>query len=663
MTFNDEFTDGAIISIYSFLKNNTWFDGDIIIGYISNSKMGLNFENRERINNLYHKVKFVEINENTNYITRLKGVLNFQQTGCGFEQTLLKFHAFTLSEYDRVFLMDADVLVVEDVKDLFFNEYIKFGVTEDLHTGTHRHDFVIRKNEYFAAGFMTIGKEYITTEIIDDCVDILTSGKLLEDSCVPHFKGLYPEQDLLNLAMMKRDVILLPSSYQESRFRLDEEGGTPKIIHYLTKYKPWKKEPKYEKKGWTQDLWDEYWTNYNEWLNYYVLSDDTNKFLFNKDYNDKDKYLVFTCAKNENPYIREFVQHYLDLDFDKIVICDNNDNQDELKNILSDYIDNRKVELFNCAGFRQFQSGVNEMFYESGNYKWCGYFDCDEFLELGSYSSIKDYLATKECDCIAFNWLMFNNNGEMHYEDKPLQERFKRPFFPINNLENGFVKCILKGGHFKYYGLKNSGGHIPTSWDFDKKIVYNIGGYYTPQVIPEVYQSEYPPRYKEGYIKHYYTKSFDEWCNKSKRGWPDGTTKLPTERYFKFINKYEPKRDDYKSSAFIDADTLDKSDYLTFLNDAINKGLKVIIIIVGDNMQYPTAVRTMFMMSLTEGMTFIIKDEHNLISDELYNTMLEAAFVTNNKITYAKTQDEVIKTTIKHGVEVDGIWAAYIELI
>ena len=34
-----------------------------------------------------------------------------------------------------------------------------------------------------------------------------------------------------------------------------------------------------------------------------------------------------------------------------------------------------------------------------------------------------------------------------------------------------------------------------------------------------------PPDYKYAFIKHYYKKSFEEFCIKIKRGWPDLTDK------------------------------------------------------------------------------------------------------------------------------------------
>ena len=73
------------------------------------------------------------------------------------------------------------------------------------------------------------------------------------------------------------------------------------------------------------------------------------------------------------------------------------------------------------------------MFCTEGNYEWCGYFDCDEFLELGLYSDIKEYLKTKENEiCVSFNWMVYGSNGERFKREGLVQERFKYPVSPIS---------------------------------------------------------------------------------------------------------------------------------------------------------------------------------------------------------------------------------------
>ena len=184
--------------------------------------------------------------------------------------------------------------------------------------------------------------------------------------------------------------------------------------------------------------------------NIYVLElEEGVTITFPKHEEDKDKYMVIACAKNENDYIREWIEHYKKLDFDKIIICDNNDDE-SLIDVIDDYVNSGLVEIFNCRGLGSFQVQLYSMFCREGNYKWCGYFDCDEFLELNIYNSIKEYLNTKPNDiCVSFNWLMFGSNEKLFKEDGLVQDRFKYPVSPISlYTENCFIKSLVRGGDF-----------------------------------------------------------------------------------------------------------------------------------------------------------------------------------------------------------------------
>ena len=105
---------------------------------------------------------------------------------------------------------------------------------------------------------------------------------------------------------------------------------------------------------------------------------------FEMDPADKDKYLVIACAKNEGDYIVEWVEHYINLGFDKVIIADNNDIGDNsLPEILSDYVKNGTVQIFDCRGNDCIQVGLYADFCEYSNFKWCAFYDCDEFLDIG----------------------------------------------------------------------------------------------------------------------------------------------------------------------------------------------------------------------------------------------------------------------------------------
>lgn len=368
--------------------------------------------------------------------------------------------------------------------------------------------------------------------------------------------------------------------------------------------------------------------------NIYVLElEEGVTITFPKHEEDKDKYMVIACAKNENDYIREWIEHYKKLDFDKIIICDNNDDE-SLIDVIDDYVNSGFVEIFNCRGLGSFQVQLYSMFCREGNYKWCGYFDCDEFLELNIYNSIKEYLNTKPNDiCVSFNWLMFGSNEKLFKEDGLVQDRFKYPVSPISlYTENCFIKSLVRGGDFFKNGCWFNGSHIPLT---EPMYVHNIGGYfYTDSESHQVL----PPRYKEGYIKHYYTKSFEEWSKKAQRGWPDGTENLLLYRYFVCQDWCALPLKNMKNALFINKDEPDYSEYLNtydvFLLQNPNKYI------------YAYLIQLYKFLNQSTDHTFIISGDH--IDDTVYNMILEYGLRTNNRVVWANNDEEVWRAYLKY---------------
>ena len=170
--------------------------------------------------------------------------------------------------------------------------------------------------------------------------------------------------------------------------------------------------------------------------NFYEFNFEGQSFLFPKD-NDKDKYVVFICAKRENEYLEEYVEHYLKIGFDKIIIADNNDQPNELNSILQKHIEAKKVQILPINGLKgKFQTNLYDMFAKEGNFKWCAFFDADEFLEISHrYKDVKDFLSSINEDAVLVQWLIYGPNKQIHKAKGGVQERFKEPFYPINTLK------------------------------------------------------------------------------------------------------------------------------------------------------------------------------------------------------------------------------------
>lgn len=170
-----------------------------------------------------------------------------------------------------------------------------------------------------------------------------------------------------------------------------------------------------------------------------------------------NKIAVCCIAKNENRYFREWVEHYKSLNVDKIFLYDNNDaNGERFEDVISDYIESGFVTIIDYRGRTSCQMPAYKECYRqfSTEYEWIAFFDADEFLELNDFSDIHDYLNQEcfsDCNLIHINWMIFDDNDLVHYEDKPLKTRFTRPanFDCIRTYsfpENHHVKSIVRRG-------------------------------------------------------------------------------------------------------------------------------------------------------------------------------------------------------------------------
>ena len=228
-------------------------------------------------------------------------------------------------------------------------------------------------------------------------------------------------------------------------------------------------------------------------------------------------------VKNEMRYLREFVEYHLGLGFDQIVIGDNNDVDGErYDGLLADFISEDKVKIINLRGLQ----GVQKIFYnaikEHVKYEWAAFIDTDEFItfsDLGKKifgNNIKNFLTSRSyVTAYKLNWRIYGDNGHILYEDKPVLERFPEPLdekvtFHYNFPENYHVKSILHWSE-------------PVHFTNNPHGVNECEHYYTPLGYP-VHGGPFNENieYEILYVRHYYTKSLQEWCeNKLGRSYAD----------------------------------------------------------------------------------------------------------------------------------------------
>ena len=111
------------------------------------------------------------------------------------------------------------------------------------------------------------------------------------------------------------------------------------------------------------------------------------------------KFALCAIAGNENLYIREWVEHHLNIGFDKIIIYANDPKEDP-NLILFDYVMQNKVEIIPWYKTNtpdgSFQGMVqcpayNDCLHRYGiEFDWIAFFDIDEFLTM-EYENINQW--------------------------------------------------------------------------------------------------------------------------------------------------------------------------------------------------------------------------------------------------------------------------------
>ena len=234
----------------------------------------------------------------------------------------------------------------------------------------------------------------------------------------------------------------------------------------------------------------------------------------------KKNFICFcTLLKKENLYVRDIINYHKSIGFDKFILVDNNDpHTEKLSDVLQDYINSGLVEIENAIG-KSINQGL-ELQYLYNKYKqkcqWLSFFDSDEFLVLypqnGKNITIKQFLTNPrydKCESVLFNWLMYDDNDLLHYDNRSLNERFIR--FNRNNPKNKFVKPIARGGlNKKLFGFDKS-CHFPS-----KDIILCDSSGNTSKQYSDVID---PPIFEFAQLSHFSTKSTEEFINKAKRGY------------------------------------------------------------------------------------------------------------------------------------------------
>lgn len=223
-------------------------------------------------------------------------------------------------------------------------------------------------------------------------------------------------------------------------------------------------------------------------------------------------FYICTMIKDEHPYIREWALYHKNLGFTKIFLYDDKSSH-SYDEELGDLIENDFVEIQQVNDERwSRQVRVFNNFIRSREWDeedWCAFLDIDEFLYIEDNKNIEEFLEPyKQYAGVMLTWKNYNANGRIEApKNIPTMEAYTKevqyPFLgpqtkPIAHLK--YVNCFFRGPHYFHSVL---GKKIV---DTEEKVFGEAAGYM------EAYS------YKRAYIKHYITKSWEDWLRRLRRG-------------------------------------------------------------------------------------------------------------------------------------------------
>lgn len=171
---------------------------------------------------------------------------------------------------------------------------------------------------------------------------------------------------------------------------------------------------------------------------------------------DNIKVCVCVIDKNDNRYIREFIEYYKKIGVDRIFLYDNNDIEN-FEDVISEYIDDGFVVL--DKRFRGLTWNQNDKTLQTISYNLCYnehkhdydffvFVDSDEYVRFDGFNNIKDFLKQEKFskfDSIRICWKLYDDNGLITVKDGNYSiTRFTHP--AKDTFQNTECKSIIRGG-------------------------------------------------------------------------------------------------------------------------------------------------------------------------------------------------------------------------
>lgn len=239
----ESYAQWSMTMIFSFLKSNDWFKGDVIVICDELS------ENTKGRFGIFPQLKFVKPSDRL-----IENVINLSNHIPGFKGIASMFYSlelFNFTGYKKVLFLDSDILVVKSVKEIFEHDKPFIASAESCwYSGKVRKtdtyeavnnwtdDAMVIKNPV-NSGFMVIDEQFINEknyrELISQIVPELWINKTT----------FHADQLIINLFFNNKITLVdarynyRPTNAYEILDRDHVSFEEAKIIHYFRQFKPW----------------------------------------------------------------------------------------------------------------------------------------------------------------------------------------------------------------------------------------------------------------------------------------------------------------------------------------------------------------------------------------------------------------------------------------
>lgn len=266
------------------------------------------------------------------------------------------------------------------------------------------------------------------------------------------------------------------------------------------------------------------------------------------------RYYVSICLliKDENSYLKEWLEHYDSIGVEHFYIFDNG-SKIPVKNTIEPIDNGKFINKCTIIPFSNYKKNMQYECYEKclSDYgeesRWIGFFDTDEFVDIGN-KNICDFLQSYENNfCVWFPWEQYNANGHIVKSEKKMSEYFtQRVLDPFGLWGKVFLQPHLTAYMYVHLGYPLDDYERVINVDYNDHLnnyskMYNIS---RTRFLDDIY--------KYGKIRHYFTRSFEEWIEKINRGSSDPNFRRKLNEFFIYNPELEFLKEDQKVQKMLD---------------------------------------------------------------------------------------------------------------